>query len=166
MEPIIYRNFFSSDLVVALKAQTKLFKGPYGALSGVREERKVFFRKEVHSHAIFKALHFHMIDRANEIFREAVKPSYCFVAMYDDERSICPLHTDRPQCKFTIDVCLDHGEPWELFVNDQPYVLNPGDAVCYSGTDHPHYRNKIKPGNFCDLAFFHFVPENFSGGLR
>ena len=42
--------------------------------------------------------------------------------------------------------------------------LRPNDAVLYSGTHQWHYRDRI-PSGTADLAFFHFVPEAFSGSL-
>lgn len=165
MEPFVIRNFYSSDLLELLQLQVDILKNTRDPSIDV--DRSLFFRRGVHNPGMFKALHNSrtMAQKVVGIFPEKVKPSYVYVSMYEDPRSICPLHTDRPQCKYTIDLCISQGEPWEIFVNDVAYLLNPGDALCYSGTDHPHYRNKIKEGNFCNLAFFHFVPENFTGGL-
>ena len=42
--------------------------------------------------------------------------------------------------------------------------MQPNDAVLYSGTHQWHYRDRI-PSGTADLAFFHFVPEAFSGPL-
>lgn len=42
--------------------------------------------------------------------------------------------------------------------------LNPNDAVLYSGTHQWHYRPHRLKGT-ADLAFFHFVPEDFNGPL-
>jgi len=162
MTPIVIKNFFSKDLMDLLRLQVFHFKVD----PSTEEDREIFFRKEKHNPDLFKALHFLMNERASEIFPEKVKPSYAFVSMYEDERSICPLHTDRPQCKYTIDLCIDQKIPWGIFINDEEYILNAGDAVCYSGTDHPHYRNVIEKDNFCDLAFFHFVPTKFEGDLK
>jgi hypothetical protein len=49
--------------------------------------------------------------------------------------------------------------------NSIEYILMPGDALCYSGTHHAHWRNPITEGNFCDLVFFHFVAHDYQGGL-
>ncbi len=39
------------------------------------------------------------------------------------------------------------------------YLMQPGDAIYYSGTGHAHWRETIQPGNFFDLVFFHFATE-------
>ena len=49
-------------------------------------------------------------------------------------------------------------ETWETA------LINPNDAVCYSGTHQWHYRSQRLKGT-ADLAFFHFVPEAFDGPL-
>ena len=49
-------------------------------------------------------------------------------------------------------------ETWETA------LINPNDAVCYSGTHQWHYRSQRLKGR-ADLAFFHFVPEDFDGPL-
>jgi hypothetical protein len=43
-------------------------------------------------------------------------------------------------------------------------LLNPNDAVCYSGTHSWHYRSERLKGK-ADLVFFHFVPVAFDGPL-
>ena len=49
-------------------------------------------------------------------------------------------------------------ETWETA------LITPNDAVCYSGTHQWHYRSQRLKGR-ADLAFFHFVPEDFDGPL-
>lgn len=121
-----------------------------------------FFRHGKHN--MFKDLHDSLTEKACEIFGEKVKPSYNYLSMYWN-KGFCPEHTDRPQCKYTIDVCIAQRKPWGIFVEDKEYFLEENQALCYSGTDQKHRRNKIDPLNFCWLIFFHFVPENFEGCL-
>lgn len=49
-------------------------------------------------------------------------------------------------------------ETWETA------IIEPNDAVCYSGTHQWHYRSQRLKGR-ADLAFFHFVQEEFDGPL-
>ncbi len=44
-------------------------------------------------------------------------------------------------------------------------LLEPNDAVLYSGTHQWHYRPERLRGR-ADLVFFHFVPANFDGPLN
>jgi len=47
-----------------------------------------------------------------------------------------------------------------------PALLNPGDAVLFSGSSQWHYRDGLQQAaqqsigrTFCDLLFFHFIPK-------
>jgi len=122
-----------------------------------------FRRVGAHNVPFFKAIHKQLDGVASEIFGEPVRSSYVYLSLYND-RGVCPFHTDRPQCKYTIDYCIDQDEEWPIWVDDKPYILQPNDALCYSGTDSPHWREMIK-GKYCWLAFFHFVPKEFCGKL-
>ena len=115
--------------------------------------------------------------------------------MYD-EGGRCPLHVDRPQCRYTIDYLIqqESTDPWPINIGRQmtdeqrnqlqithpqtdvekqtiieteewtTCLLQPNDAVCYSGTNAWHYRSTASLGT-ADLAFFHFVPEKFNEPL-
>ena len=184
MIPVVKKNFFDSKMLGLLKVQCDLLKN-----SNIEVDNNEFFRKFVHNHPLLRVLHGNMVEEASEIFGEKVKPSYVFLSMYFKGQGAVPLHIDRPQCYRTIDVCLNQEKVWPIYVNHTDkwsedkeeqekiknnageYLLQPGDAVCYSGTDHPHFRRPMKEleeqkDNFCDLAFFHFVPENFEGSLH
>jgi hypothetical protein len=165
MNPTIIRPFSDgvfSDLAGHVREVRRIFEGtPWHDVGAPDKDR--FNRYWFHNLPLLVKLHKEL--KVDEIFGEPVKPSYVFLSMYGDE-GICPLHTDRPQCKYTADLCIDQKEVWPIMVSDEEYLLQPGEALCYSGTDHPHYRNRIQPGNFCNLAFFHFVPVAFEGRLE
>ena len=114
----------------------------------------------------FNTLHRNLNGKACEIFGEKVKPSYNQITIYN-KNGVCPLHVDREQCKYTIDVLLDQeipSRPWPIWIDDKSYNLKPNQAICYSGTDSLHWREHINQ-KWATLVFFHFVPENFSGSL-
>lgn len=110
------------------------------------------------------------VAHASKVFGVQVVPSYVFVSLYGPD-GVCPPHTDRPQCRYTIDLCLDQDGTWPIYVEDKPYVLDRGDALYYSGSTMLHYRHpmadepKETRPTFCNLAFFHFVPAGFMGPL-
>ena len=176
MEPMIIRNFLDPILLEVLKTQIELLKN-----SNIEIDKETFFRKQFHNHPLFTIVHKALNETANKHFGEKLKPSYSFLSMYFEGEGKCPLHVDRPQCYRTIDVCLRKNADWPIWINHidkwdenkqeeirknaKGYILNEGDAVLYSGTDHPHYRNDAKENIFNDLVFFHFVPENFEGSL-
>lgn len=96
----------------------------------------------------------------------SIKPSYNFLSCYINN-GIVPKHTDRPQCKYTLDYMVDQSEglSWELFVCGEPIILNENDAVIYSGTDMLHWRNQIPESAYASLIFFHFVDNLYSTDL-
>ena len=129
----------------------------------IENDPNEFMRTGAHNIPFFSFIHKQLTEVASEIFGEEVKPSYVYTSLYGDQ-GVCPFHTDRPQCKYTIDYCIDQDETWDIWVDDKSYTLEPNDALCYSGTDSPHFRERIK-GKFCNLVFFHFVPVGFDGNL-
>lgn len=154
-----------------------------------------FNRLAGHNISWFMQLHNQLVPFANELFGEVLKPSYVFYSSYRDDGR-CPIHLDRPQCRYTIDYLIQQemNDPWPIRISDQmseskravlnnlspidndeiTYILesntwtecllNPNDAVCYSGTHAWHYRPTVSGGK-ADLVFFHFVPESFEGSL-
>ncbi|MBA3948835.1 MAG: hypothetical protein H0X44_02695 [Acidobacteria bacterium] len=98
---------------------------------------------------------------------------------------------DAPDAKWTLDLCVAQSAPWPIHFSQvvpwpedeappaddsrawvesvksspslrfQPVVLEPGEAVIFSGSSQWHYRDRMPPGNgrqFCDLLFFHYIP--------
>jgi hypothetical protein len=126
----------------------------------------MFYRYYLHNPSFLKVMHKKLLPLAQEKFNTELKMSYSFLSMYIKGIGICPLHTDRPQCRYSIDLCLDQISPWPIFINDVEYLLQPNEALLYSGVEHPHYRNKIQPDNYVSLAFFHFVDADFEGDLN
>lgn len=129
-----------------------------------------------HNLPLLKHLHHsrYLREMADDIFGEHVKPSYVFLSMYAPN-GVVPLHTDRPQCYRTIDLQLSSDGVWPIYIDDKAYILEEGQAICYSGTGQPHYRKPMKedsknadldgPMTYMNLAFFHYVPVNWMGAL-
>lgn len=80
--------------------------------------------------------------------------------MSDSERDaiISSEYGGHPEGAETIKEIIDNQE-WEEI------LLNPNDAVLYSGTHSWHYR-PTKLNGKADLVFFHFVKESFDGPLN
>ena len=181
-EPVVIKNFFPPGILQKLQKLCLQIRNT----PGVQVDEKTFKRFEIHKEPIVDLLHTEVVAKETfKIFGEKLKPSYSYLSMYFVGEGVCPLHVDREQCYMTVDVCINQKGPWPLYVNHEvpyhnendpeliekvkktskAYVLEPGDALCYSGTLHGHWRDVIQPGNFCDLAFFHFVKEDFEGSL-
>lgn len=166
-DPFVVQGFYSEDLLGLIRMQIANLKAEKGP-----EDHEIFHRREYHDHPLFQALHGLMVPRIEKWLARAVKPSYAFTSLYFPGRGKCPKHFDRPQCRYTVDVCIDQKRPWEFRAKDRDgtlraYALNAGDAIIMSGTHHEHERPTTLPAdNFCDMAFFHFVDPNFEGPLK
>ncbi len=160
--PPVIERVFPEEVFLYLQRQVAKLRSDLANVP--YRDNDVFRRHYLHNPPVLRWLHDTLVPQASKIFGEKVKPSYVFLSLYGD-KGVCPRHVDRPQCKYTIDLCIAQREPWDIFVEGKPYTLREGEALCFSGTDQEHWREPIQPNNFCDLAFFHFVPKNFKGSL-
>ncbi len=193
--PKIIRGLFPDDTHKAICD----FLDERVPLMSVGVDEGQFVRRYAHNVPFFEGIHRQLIEFASDLFGEPVKPSYSFLSMYEDN-GICPLHIDRPQCRYTIDYLIrqEQAESWPIHIGDHmtdeqraaldesgdghpkddeaiqaridqenwhTVLLNPNDAVCYSGTHSWHYRSERLKGK-ADLVFFHFVPVGFDGPLN
>lgn len=78
-----------------------------------------FIRESYHDLPFFVGIHKQLATFASSVFGEPVKPSYCFLSRYKD-KGACPLHVDRPQCRFTIDYLIQSTskEPWPICISN------------------------------------------------
>lgn len=196
--PVIVRELFDKNTHKAITRYINEFV-PLFPLAADRKELdspNKFGRRYAHNLPFLVEIHRQLTQYASELFGQKVKPSYVFLSMYD-KGGRCPLHIDRPQCRYTIDYLIqqESSEAWPIsigqqmtdaqrdatenshpstdediqtVINSQDWttcLLNPNDAVCYSGTNAWHYRPTASLGT-ADLAFFHFVPKGFRGPLN
>lgn len=151
------------------------------------DEMNSFGRFIVRRWPEFTALQTSLVDLVSDVAGEPVEPSYNFLSLYT-RMGVCPPHLDTPSAKWTLDICIAQSEPWPIHFS-QPVrwpdtleglrerdaeelrasgelaftaeVLEPGDAVFFSGSNQWHYRDALPPGpgrRYCDLLFLHYVP--------
>jgi hypothetical protein len=172
-EPKLFRQFFSPKEIADFRQMISHVKNS----PELKVDSDYFYRKYIHNPKALVPFHLFVSKFVSKFIKQELEPTYSFISMYGEGAGICPLHLDRPDCLLTLDVCVDQARPWPLYVNHTSpyrneqdlvqhqetikkesveYILNPGDALFYSGTDHPHWRKQIDPDNFCELIFFHF----------
>ncbi|WP_394831632.1 hypothetical protein LVJ94_34475 [Pendulispora rubella] len=110
-----------------------------------------------------------------KVVDEPIKPSFTWHFHYRD-RAVLTRHIDRPQCRWNVSLAVDSNADasragaWSLhFETDQgahSVRLGPGDAVVYSGTDTPHWREPLPEGHTAGVICLHYVSANFDGSLR
>ena len=180
-QPFIVKDLFPANVFEKLKAEALTLKKQ----KDIYVDDKIFFRAAVANPLFFQKILYHILTPiACKLFNEDLVPTFSFLSFYIPGQGICPPHIDSDYCYRTIDLCVDQAEVWPLYVNSEEkirkmnlgpgfihdkrlideiksgsteYLMTPGEALCYSGTQSPHWRNKMSPNNFCDLAFFHFV---------
>jgi hypothetical protein len=163
MKPSVHKELFSDDVMYLIRREIDWLKS--GQADGVKQDLDTFKRLEQHSNPFFSVIHQMITKRVSDILGVEIKPSYNFCSMYYTGEGVCPLHIDRDPCKYTVDLVVNQNESWGIIVDGTEFMLDEGDTLIYSGTDHPHERRKIQPTNFCDLVFFHFVPIDYEGEL-
>lgn len=132
-EPLVVTQLFDPITHEAIKQ----FLDERVPLMSVGVDETDFVRTYAHNVPYFVNIHRQLTEFANEIFGEPVKPSYSFLSMYQDN-GICPLHIDRPQCRFTIDYLIrqDQAEPWPILIGDH-MTDEQRRALDESGDGHP-----------------------------
>lgn len=100
-------------------------------------DKEMFVRRYANNVPFFVAIHKQLAEFASDLFGEKVKPSYSFLSMYEDN-GICPLHIDRPQCRYTIDYLIrqNQAEPWPIHIGDH-MTDEQRQALDESGEVHP-----------------------------
>jgi hypothetical protein len=99
------------------------------------------------------------------IVGEPVRPSYTWLRRYRPG-AVLERHVDRDHCRWNVSLCVDM-EPDRGVVDAWPLNmtlrrethsvrLGIGDAVLFSGTKTPHWRDVLTDGAV-SMCFFHFV---------
>jgi hypothetical protein len=131
-------------------------------------------RYVVHNEKVARFFHHQIANAVSAIAREAIKPSYVYLASYLSGAEL-KKHTDRQQCELSVTLCLDFSPEPEL-ATSWPIRLDTsegtatvyqalGDGLVYRGTSVPHYRDVLDAGHTSTSIFFHYVPADFSGPL-
>jgi len=131
-------------------------------------------RYYAHNEAVAQFFHFQLTATVSAIVGQPVRPSYVYFASYQ-EGAFLEKHTDRPQCEFSITMCLDYSPqpsrqtPWPIQVHSACGTTTVyqaiGDALVYLGCQVPHSRGVLPLGHTSSSLFFHYVPKDFEGPL-
>ena len=139
-EPLIVRELFDKSAHEAIRD----FVNKTVPMLPVSADDQEFVRHYMHNPRFFVDIHHQLTDFASEQFGRKVKPSYCFLSMYK-ENGICPLHIDRPQCRYTIDylIQITQTEPWPILIGED-MTDEERLAIDESGLGHPTNEEDIQ----------------------
>jgi hypothetical protein len=131
-------------------------------------------RYVAHNEPVARFFHRQFGSVVSRIVGRRVKSSYTYFAGYEPGSDL-PVHVDRPQCEYTLAMCIDctpepqSHTPWPLHLElaDESVAVYQalGDALLYRGREIPHYRDPLPPGRTVVSVFFHYVNEEFQGPL-
>lgn len=123
---------------------------------------------------VARFFHHQLTHTVSAVAGQPVKPSYVYFASYLSGAELTK-HTDRPQCEFSITLCLDFSpEPasetsWPIRLQTPQGTVAVyqalGDGLVYRGTSVPHYRSPLPAGRTSTSIFFHYVAQDFQGPL-
>jgi len=141
------------DLLASLRIYLKAAKVSHGGFC----YQKAFGRIAVHDDLLMVMVHKRLLPVAEMMFWIPLRRSNCYTVIYG-KKGVLPKHLDKLKCEFSLDVCINDTAPetlWKLYVEDAEYIKQV------------HWREgSPKPGQEITMAFFYFVDESFTGGLR
>ena len=89
-------------------------------------------------------------------------PQYTYARIYKNGSDL-NIHSDRPECQYSVTLCLcgEYEKPWPIWIKDyagnmNEVPLDEGDMVVYHGTELEHWRDKFE-GTAQVQLFMHYV---------
>lgn len=178
----LVRDAFDSETHAKILEASSVARPQTGAQQDY--ENQNFGRDVVWDEPLFRVLQEHIRPRLEHLIGRPIEASYTFLSRYRGN-GVCAPHLDHPNSMFTFDYCIDQSAEWPIHfskvvdwpteenaqtidlntikndpaMNFKDYTLRPGDAVLFNGSSQWHYRDPITPGGYCNLLFFHYIPE-------
>ena len=97
-----------------------------------------------------------------KIVGKTLIPQYTYARIYKNG-SVLERHSDRPECQYSVTLCLggEYEKQWPIWIqdydgNDHCVELDEGDMLVYSGCELEHWRDKFE-GNAQFQLFMHYV---------
>jgi hypothetical protein len=128
-----------------------------------------------HNEPVARFLQRQLTHAVSTMTGRKVMPSYAYVAAYQGG-ALLERHTDRPQCEYTVSICLDFAPetsgpcPWSLNLDVDGRTLRvlqrPGDGLLFRGRKIAHHRDRLAPGSSVTNVLLHYVDTDFTGVLE
>jgi hypothetical protein len=83
-------------------------------------------------------------------------PITSYYRIYGPECKL-PVHIDQPEYEWSATICMGYSakEPWPIFLKQEPFYLEAGDALIYQGAKEEHSRPVFK-GSWQSQLFLHY----------
>ena len=102
------------------------------------------------------------IEDIGKIVGKKLIPQYTYARIYK-KGSDLKIHTDRPECQYSVTLCLggEYEKQWPIWIKDyagksHEVPLDVGDMLVYSGCELEHWRERFE-GNTQYQLFMHYV---------
>lgn len=140
---------------------------------GDRQSDRYIAHNDPAGRVVQRALH-GIVER---IVGSPIKGSYSYASLYCGG-AVLPLHTDRPQCRYSVSLLI-HQNPFPADGrSDWPVQLFPrpdappvechqpvGGGLLFRGCDIPHARPALASGAECWVMLLHYVDADFDDAL-
>lgn len=160
--------------------QIALMRGYYRDLESegyldIDQKQVKFKRFSRHNDPLLQFVHRQSGHLVRRVTGENIFPSYSYLSAYMEGAQL-KRHLDRPQCAWNASLLIDQepevnlSDSWPMYLEtprgEKEVRLDFGDVVFYSGTELPHWRNRISPQHRQTLGLLHYVPVDFTGSLE
>jgi hypothetical protein len=130
-----------------------------------RPDNQVPLAKSKHNHPVIDDIHDRIKPILEDITGKTLRKTYHYTRIYKKNSVLLP-HTDREACEYSVTMLLGYKGPnWAIKVlnnetlDEESFLLNPGDGVLYKGCDVVHWREPSKSPRFVQ-TFLHYVDVN------
>ena len=138
-----------------------------------------------HNDLMSRVMQYEVLPLIEKITKKKLKPTYTYLSCYV-KGSDLPAHTDRSECEFTVSFLIDKPEgcTWPIYIDKQKepvknrgryteYVnsenihkciqvdCDTGGLMCFQGTDHIHFREKLEY-DYYYISLLHYEVINDS----
>ena len=131
-------------------------------------------RYVAYNEPVARYFHHQLAPTLSAVAGDKLRPSYVYLASYLSGAEL-KKHVDRPQCEFSVTLCLDFSPepdlatPWPIRLETPNGTVTVyqglGDGLAYRGTTLPHYRHPLGDNQTSTSIFFHYVGSDFDGPL-
>ena len=111
------------------------------------------------------------------IIGSPIKASYTYASLYCGGTDL-PVHLDRPQCRYSISLLIDHQplsadgvSPWAVQIYPDPEAppvecfQSLGGGILFRGHEIRHGRARLPDDQACWVMLLHYVDADFGGSL-
>ena len=117
-----------------------------------------------YNHPFYKATHYSLMKKIEDILSIDLLPTYYFDRFYYEGQELT-RHSDRPSCEIsaTVQISTNRDEAWPIWFQHPDQTENSvsmknGDMVIYKGCEREHWREPLTgKDSYHPQIFFHYV---------